>query len=65
MCVGCGLPTTHTNTLQTLSMTIALGSASFAILSVYFILTRAFIRKFLHRCLDKMFTNTVEGSKVE
>lgn len=59
MCTACGLPTTHTNTIQTISLASLLLSGVMTFLWVYLILSRAFLRKFIRKILDKIFPSQI------
>ncbi len=65
MCTACGLPTTHTSFLQSISLTILLGSGVIAFLWVYYVMTSAFIKRLIRRGLDRLFTNKDASRIVE
>ncbi len=55
MCVGCGLPTTHTTTIQTMAIASTLVFFTATFVWVYIILTSVWIKKQLRLILDYFF----------
>ncbi len=54
MCAACGLPTTHVNTIQTISAALMISSGILSILWVYAIVATNLLKRRVRRLIDKL-----------